>query len=210
MELTITPFDKSSDNIEKVAWLFYVTDIGIMSTFFGKEKRAVSVLKNLIPLENNHFSHKYIMCAKKGKEIVGLLSGYDGTQVSVIENECAKDYVKALGLAGSLRAAFVAFIMQYLFRSEIDENEFYVNNLCVDPDFRSQGIGAMLLSDVCAKHSKVSLGVNANNHRGLKFYKRIGFEKKSGQSFNFFGKTIGAYHMVWTRKDSHSGSTENN
>jgi len=206
VDITIEPFDIKKDDVDRTAWLFYITDPGIMGMFFGNEKKAIAILKKLIPLGNNHFSHKHILCARQGSEIVGILAGFDGRQNRIIERECGQEYVKALGFLKSLRAGLVALVMQNLFRKKLDDNEFYVNNLCVAPSGRSRGIGAALLAEIFKRHEKVSLGVNANNHRGMQFYKRNGFEIESGHRFKFVGKTFGVYNMVWTRKGSCCGS----
>lgn len=205
MDLSIGRFDLKNDNLDKTAWLFYVTDPGIMGTFFGKEKQAVPLLKKLILLNHNHFSHNYIICARQNGEIVGIMAGFDGKTNKIVERECAQEYFKALGVLKSIRAGVVAFFMQMLFRSTITDNEFYVNNLCVAPGYRSSGIGAALLNEALKKYDKVSLGVNVNNVRGLKFYERNGFKKDSGHKIKIFGKTMGAYHMVWNREDNCCG-----
>jgi len=206
MEITIGSFDLNTDDLDRTAWLFYVTDPGIMGMFFGKEKQAVPVLRKLILLNNNHFSHNYIICARRDGEIVGILAGFDGKMNRLVELKCGQEYFKALGFAKAFRAGLVALFMQWFFKESVAENEFYVNNLCVAPGNRSLGIGATLLNEIFKKYDKVSLGVNVNNHRGLKFYERNGFKVKSGHKISIFGKTIGAYNMIWNRKDNCCGS----
>jgi ribosomal protein S18 acetylase RimI-like enzyme len=177
-----------------------------MGLFFGKERQAVPMLKKLILLDHNHFSHNHILCARHNGEIVGILSGFGGEMNRVVERECAQEYFKSLGLLGALRAGFVALFMQWLFKKTVSDDEFYVNNLCVAPGNRSLGIGAALLGEIFKNYDKVSLGVNVNNHRGMKFYVRNGFKIESGYKINIFGKPIGVYNMIWSRKDSLRGS----
>lgn len=206
MEITIGPYDLKTDDLDRTAWLFYVTDPGIMRMFFGKERQAVPLLKKLILLDYNHFSHKHIICARRNGEIVGILAGFDGKVNRLVERECGQEYFRSLGLLKALRAGLVALFMQWLFRKSVADDEFYVNNLCVAPGNRSSGIGAALLEEFFKKYDKVSLGVNVNNHRGLKFYERNGFRIESGHKINIFGKTVGAYNMIWNRKDKSCGS----
>ncbi len=205
MDISIGRYDLKTDDLERTAWLFYVTDPGIMGMFFGKERQSVPLLKKLIPLEHNHFSHNHIICARRNGEIVGVLAGFDGKVNRLVERECGQEYFKSLGLLKALRAGLVALFMQWLFKKTVSYDEFYVNNLCVAPDNRSSGIGAALLGEVFKKYDKVSLGVNVNNARGLKFYERNGFKIDSGNKINIFGKTIGAYNMIWNRKDNCCG-----
>lgn len=205
MDISIGRYDLKTDDLERTAWLFYVTDPGIMGMFFGKERQSVPLLKKLILLEHNHFSHNHIICARRNGEIVGVLAGFDGKVNRLVERECGQEYFKSLGLLKALRAGLVALFMQWLFKKTVSDDEFYVNNLCVAPDNRSSGIGAALLGEVFKKYDKVSLGVNVNNARGLKFYERNGFKIDSGNKINIFGKTIGAYNMIWNRKDNCCG-----
>lgn len=202
MDISFGRYDLKTDDLDRMAWLFYVTDPDIMGMFFGSEKQAVPLLKKLILLDYNHFSHKHILCARRNGEIVGILSGFDGKMNKVVERECGQEYFSSLGFLGALRAGLVALFMQWLFKKTVSDDEFYVNNLCVAPGSRSLGIGAALLDEIFKKYDKVSLGVNVNNNRGLMFYERNGFKIESGHKINVFGKTIGAYNMVWSRKDN--------
>jgi len=205
LNFSIEHFNIETDDIERTAWLFYITDPGIMGMFFGKETQSVPLLKKLIPMEYNHFSHNHIICARQNGEIIGILAGFDGSKNRIVERECAQEYLKALGFLKALRAGLVAIFMQWLFKQAVTDDEFYVNNLCVAPDNRSSGVGAALLGAVFRKYDKVSLGVNVNNIRGKKFYERNGFKVESGHKIRIFGKTIGAYNMIWNRKDSSYG-----
>jgi len=206
MSVKIVPFDIRNDDVDRVAWLFYVTDPEIMGLFFGKEKPAILMIKKLISLDKNHFSHKYIKCAKENNEIIGIMAGFDGKTNYVIDNNCAQDYFAALGPFYAMRAGLVALFMQSFFKSSIDEDEFYVNNLCVAPDKRSSGIGAALLNEAFKNYKKVSLGVNANNVRGMKFYQKNNLKVESGRKIKLFNKTFGAYHMVWKSEGNCCGS----
>jgi len=206
LDISFGRYDLKTDDLGRTAWLFYVTDPGIMGMFFGKEKHAVPLLKELILLDHNHFSHNHILCARQNGVIVGILSGFNGKTNRVVERECGREYFKSLGLLGALRAGLVALFMQWLFKKTVSDDEFYVNNLCVAPGNRSSGIGAALLGEIFKKYDKVSLGVNVNNHRGMKFYERNGFKIESGHKINILGKTIGAYNMIWSRKDNCCGS----
>lgn len=206
MEITIGSYDLKTDDLDRTAWLFYVTDLGIMRMFFGREKQAVPLLKKLILLNYNHFSYNHIICARRNGEIVGILAGFDGKMNRLVEKECGQEYFRSLGFLKALRAGLVALFMQWLFRKSVADDEFYVNNLCVAPGNRSLGIGAALLGEIFKKYDKVGLGVNVNNHRGLKFYERNGFKVESGHKINILGKTIGAYNMIWNRKDNCCGS----
>ncbi len=196
MQVTITPFDLAADDVDKAARLFYITD-PVMGVFFGGEKQTLPALRRLIRMDHNHFSHKYILCAKHNGEVVGLLAGFDAAQDRLIERECGRDYLQALSLFQALRAGLVAAFMHHVFVKSVGEREFYINNLCVAPGHRSLGIGAALLGEVCGKYAKVTLGVSIDNHRGLKFYERNGFKIESTRKMRLFGQTFGAHNMAW-------------
>ena len=52
---------------------------------------------------------------------------------------------------------------------------YYVAGLFVDPDYRSQGIGRLLLNHVKAIKSRLQLHVYCKNIRAVRFYQREGF-----------------------------------
>ena len=52
----------------------------------------------------------------------------------------------------------------------------YVLFLAVDPDYRGQGFGERLITDVATEHRSVSCHARTTNERALGFYEHLGFE----------------------------------
>ncbi|MBT9130536.1 MAG: hypothetical protein DDT40_00247 [candidate division WS2 bacterium] len=206
MDLSIERFDLAKDDVDRAAWLIYISDPDIMSLFFGRQQEAIPMLADLIRMENTHFSYRYILCAKYNGHIVGILVGFDGKQGREIERACGQEYLRAMGFIKAIRAGLVALFMTWLIKKRVDDHEFYVNNLCVAPDNRSLGIGSALLNEVFKKHNVVSLDVNINNPRGLSFYQRNDFRIKIKRKIKLMGRMLGKYNMIWTRKGNCYGS----
>ena len=71
----------------------------------------------------------------------------------------------------------------YLFVADDDVVAFasvrrdgYVLFLAVDPDYRGQGFGERLITDVATEHRSVSCHARTTNERALGFYEHLGFE----------------------------------
>lgn len=206
MDLSIQRFDLAKDDVDRAAWLLYITDPDIMPLFFGSQQKAVPMLADLIRMDNTHFSHRYTLCAKYNGDIVGMLVGFDGKQDREIERVCGQEYLRAMGFIKAMRAGLVALFMSWLLKKKVDDHEFYVNNLCVAPGNRSLGVGSALLKEVFEKHDVVILDVNINNPRGLSFYQRNGFRIKFGRRIKLMGRMFGTYSMIWTREGNCCGS----
>ncbi|QOV10037.1 GNAT family N-acetyltransferase [Viridibacillus arvi] len=63
---------------------------------------------------------------------------------------------------------------------EAHEDEYYVDTICINPDFRGKGIGTILLefSEQLARekgYKKISLNVETQKEKALKLYERMGY-----------------------------------
>lgn len=77
-----------------------------------------------------------------------------------------------------------------------DNNECELNNLCVIPSYRHNGIGGKLLADVfkIAKDlncKKINIGIVDENKVLRKWYEKYGFNHTGTQKFDFFPFTCG-------------------
>lgn len=82
---------------------------------------------------------------------------------------------------------------------KLAENEYYLSNIAVYPEFRSLGLGTKLLSEIEREarktgSNKIVLDVETSNQRALKLYERIGYTiesrtpsfKNSKETFELF------------------------
>lgn len=198
-DVVVRPLDIGKDDIRRVAWLLYITDSDIMPALFGKEHEALGFLEKLLHLDSSQFSHKNTFVATAEGVVVGILVGYTGSEKKRLDRECSRDYMKSMGMMRSLRLAMRILSLSRVFTSDVGDDEFYVNNLCVAPDKRSLGVGAALLGYVFERHDVVKLDVNINNDRGMKFYQRLGFQQVSRHAIQQGGRTMGAFWMRWSK-----------
>lgn len=84
--------------------------------------------------------------------------------------------------------------------TEAHDDEWYIDTLCVHPDFRGQGVGTFLLeqAEKIAKQSgahKLSLNVEVQKERARLLYERLGFNRTelwmiAGKHFHHLVKLI--------------------
>ena len=84
-----------------------------------------------------------------------------------------------------------------------ENKECELNNLCVLPQFRHQGIGEKLLlhSFDAAKSlgcSKINIGIVEENRVLKKWYESFGFKHIRTQKFDFFPFTCGYMELIFT------------
>jgi ribosomal protein S18 acetylase RimI-like enzyme len=84
-----------------------------------------------------------------------------------------------------------------------ENKECELNNLCVLPQFRHQGIGEKLLlhSFDVAKSlgcSKMNIGIVEENRILKKWYESFGFKHIRTQKFDFFPFTCGYMELLFT------------
>ena len=84
-----------------------------------------------------------------------------------------------------------------------ENNECELNNLCVLPQFRHQGIGEKLLlhSIYIAKSfgcTKMNIGIVEENQILKKWYESFGFQHIGTQKFDFFPFTCGYMELMLT------------
>ncbi len=76
-------------------------------------------------------------------------------------------------------------------------DEYYIDTVCVKPEFRGQGIGSLLLTQAEkiareAGYSKVALNVELEKEAVIRLYERIGYHK--AESWEIYGGQF--HHML--------------
>jgi len=108
--------------------------------------------------------------------VLGILVSFRGDDVTFWKE--FKAYSKILGFYDLLRHVFKGTLINELLTASIGPGDYYISNIAVDPEFRSQGIGTCILENALklAEDSgcrKVILNVTLNNERALEFYKSL-------------------------------------
>lgn len=120
-------------------------------------------------LENDHYPHSYrsVIVAASNKKIVGMSLSFPG---------------KFHGITEEMKAFFPEDRLRHFrhFFSAPVQDSYFLNALCVAPEFRGRGIGSRLIELTKAKALKegydtLSLIVFKDNAGAQKVYRRNGF-----------------------------------
>ncbi|MBQ0140711.1 MAG: GNAT family N-acetyltransferase [Kurthia sp.] len=131
------------------------------------EEKIISSLIELFEREDNRNSHLNTYIAEHDGQVAGMMIIYGGD--------------KAINLDAQLEKWLAAKNTQIqTIEVEARPDEYYIDTICVHPDFRGQGIGTILLkhAEVLCKeagYSKLSLSVELEKKRARHLYEKIGF-----------------------------------
>ncbi|MGV8146081.1 MAG: GNAT family N-acetyltransferase [Alkaliphilus sp.] len=195
MDITIENYNPEKHNKHTVGKLMYNADIEMNNLFFGEEKECIRINEELISLEKKYLTSENIKLAIVNGEIAGLMLGYNASQIKQFHSDTGKALLKAMGLWWVLKKILIFIKARKLGEGFMEQGGYYIYVLSVDSLHRGKGIGAQLIEMMMEKHSKLYLHVNTNNHRGQKFYKKMGFEQREKSVILHNGKEIGTYLM---------------
>ena len=153
-----------TDNFNDIIKLIYETDNYIYPSMCdGNYELFEKIMQNLI-IEDNLFSYKNMIIACEDDKVVGLL---------LYLNNKAK-------LPGKQHDSFDLVISDYFsdLIKKIDGNHIYINNLCVDKDYRGIGIGTKLVNYLFRMLDSKNIFFDCleDNIVAVNFYKKIGFD----------------------------------
>ena len=139
------------------------------------------VFKELAGREISQYSYRNVLIAEIGGKPVGAIVGYDGARLQELRAPIYELIFKQTGAVVDIE-------------DETEAGEFYLDSLAVLPEYRSCGVGRMLLCamrDMAIKagHEKVGLIVDFDNPRAEALYVSLGFERVGRK--NFLG------HPMW-------------
>lgn len=123
------------------------------------------MMKSLVEMDDSQYSYRNTLVAMSGDDIAGCIVGYDG-----------KDLLR-------LRRRFVEAAKEYLGQdfSNMDEEtkagEYYLDSLCVKPQYRKRGIATSLIMAAISKHGSQPVGllVDHTHPWAERLYRHIGF-----------------------------------
>ena len=122
-------------------------------------------------------SFEHVTFASIGERTVGMACCYSAAEHRAGSDEPLK---KAAGYR-VLRAALIAAMLHPVMRiiDTIEDGDFYLQAIAVDPDFRGRGVGSILFSAVEEEaradgSARVCLDVSADNTGAISMYERRG------------------------------------
>lgn len=182
-------------DLDVVANLIYDTDEYLFPFIFGPRSHGLPVLKRLIALENNSFSHRHIECIADGNELQAILIAYDHRTIDATAEDA--DYQSALPFFDRLLLVPKFWILQPILDKE-DVTGVYIQNLCVAAAHRGKGLGSQLIRHYIEMQPvDVWLDVELSNAAALRFYARLGFQVVSRK--DVFIRGLGNYRLVRPR-----------
>jgi ribosomal protein S18 acetylase RimI-like enzyme len=168
-------------------------------TFFSLlfASNAAEVIKNLFQQPGNLFSFEHSYFIEVNGKRTEIVLGYNWEQKRREELHTGLLLIKYL--KWSLFSRIFYLLKAQNIVGKIAENEYYLSNIAVYPEFRSLGLGTKLLSEIerearKAGSNKIVLDVETSNQRAIKLYERIGYTIKrrtpsfkiSKETFEFF------------------------
>ena len=179
-------------------------------TFFPPlfSSNAEGVIKNLFQQPRNLFGFKHSSFVEVNGKRAGMVLGYNWEQKKMEELHTGLLLVKYL--KWSLFARILYLLKAQNMVGKVAENEYYLSNIAVYPEYRSLGLGTKLLSEIEREarktgNSKIVLDVETSNERALKLYERLGYsiERKTPR-FEIDKKTFEFFRMCRILKQDSS------
>jgi ribosomal protein S18 acetylase RimI-like enzyme len=192
--------DKNKHDSFRVSELIYEADAETFDFFFGNQRNASEKLGKLVGVGDNNLGYQQIyVVTNDDHEIVGVMVYCAGDKMGNIHE--LKVLFANFNLMDSLRFIMVE-ILDSLFLSSLEEDDFYYAIIAVDENARGQGIGSFILEEGIKLARKKGcrravLDVDIKNEGALRLYERFGFRKFKEKSLSFFGWEKGAFNMEY-------------
>ncbi|KUH34578.1 acetyltransferase [Thermococcus celericrescens] len=155
--------------------------------------------------KGNLFSHEHVVFARYGEKVAGMLLSYSWKSKHNEEGKTGWLMMKVLGFDFLKRLP--AFISARSGSGKLDENDYYISNIAVYPEFRGKKIGKalMLRAEGLARESgaeRITLDVEMDNEIAIAVYKKLGYTIEREHEVELEGKRYGFYRMVKPLKGS--------
>lgn len=143
-------------------------DIAEALTGETEHKRILEILASFFEQEPNRLSYKNCLVSEIDDRVVGIIVLYHGSEAKDLDQpiltylqEKKNDPILTLDV-------------------EADLNDYYIDTLCVHPEFSGKGIGTALIhkAEEQAKqmhYDRISLNVEEENHGAFRLYDRLGY-----------------------------------
>lgn len=165
-----------------------IKEIAEVLTGETEEERILTVLAELFRKSGNRISFENTFVSEHDGQVSGLIIAYHGKDAESLDEPIVKQ------LRMKMKDPSVTL------DKEAEMNDFYLDTLCVDPDFQGKGIGSALIQYVegYARHKgypRVSLVVENENEGANRLYSRLGYKEMKtitigGHEFGYMVKEI--------------------
>jgi ribosomal protein S18 acetylase RimI-like enzyme len=165
-----------SEDAQDFSQLILISSTTFFHSLFTSD--SAKIMRKLFQKPGNLFSFEHSHFIEVDDKIAGMVLGYNWAQKS------QEELYTGLLMVKYLKWNFFARIFYFLKAQDIvgkvSENEYYLSNIAVYPEFRGLGLGTKLLSEIereskKSRDKKIVLDVETNNKRAIKLYERIGY-----------------------------------
>lgn len=145
-------------------------------TGYASVASKIQVFEHFFRLPANQYSFENSLVLEVEGKVGGMSNGYDGSRLA------------------ELRAGFLEYIQRYFnvsfeaIEDETETGEFYIDCICVDPQYQGQGMGTLLLNSALDRGKQLGLEksgllVHHENLKAKRFYNRMGFKEVKRKRF---------------------------
>ena len=172
-------FEKAKESdIKDIIDLLYITEPEPEEEWgFGSEEEMKNTLKRLLKIKNNRFSIQNIIVARKEKELVGMALLMEGKDIDKLTQNSEK-HVMAYQKGMLNKLGFLYRSIKGKFLLECEEDEFYISNIAIKPEYRGHGYAKIMFKkafEIAKRRNYRKASLLANNEHLVKFYQTIGF-----------------------------------
>jgi DNA-3-methyladenine glycosylase I len=151
----------------------------VMPSFCGND--WMNTITEVASLETSQYSYRNALIAEVDGSPAGVIVAYDGARLE------------------ELRAETIRIVSKYkpdfaVSEDETEAGEYYIDTLCVMPEYRKMGIATKLITTIREQvfaegHRKLGLIVDIDNPTAERLYISLGFRR--------VGMRIFAGHKMW-------------
>jgi DNA-3-methyladenine glycosylase I len=151
----------------------------VMPSFCGNN--WMNTIAEVATLETSQYSYRNALIAEVDGSPAGVIVTYDGARLEELRSETIRIVRK--------------YKPNFTFsEDETEPGEYYIDTLCVLPQYRKMGIATKLITTIHTKaiaegHTKLGLIVDIDNPTAERLYTKIGFKR--------VGTRIFSGHKMW-------------
>jgi ribosomal protein S18 acetylase RimI-like enzyme len=196
--------DKKKHDPFRVSELIYEADAETFDFFFGNKENASQKLGKLVSTGDNNLGYQQIyVVTNENHQIMGVMVYSAGKKRRTRQE--FKVLLHNFNILDSLRFLMIELV-DGIFLSRLEKDDFYYAIVAVDEHFRGQGIGSFILEEgikLARKkgYRRAVLDVDIENEGALRLYERFGFIKFNERILSLPGWKKGAFNMEYSLKE---------
>lgn len=177
-DIVVRPARK--EEAETGARLLFMSGSDLLAYSFNRTPEAtIQLLRRLWPRKEHVFSYQWAYLAESDSRVLGIISAFTSKELRRASARMPSTFARVLWPWDLARIVVHAFEMSGL-SPDVPEGDYYVGNLAVVPEARSQGIGHLLL-DFANDQARLrgchrcALDVIIENTRAIELYTDCGY-----------------------------------